>query len=277
MKTDGHTHTQYCLHGSMEETELFILRAIELGFDSYSVTEHPPLPSSFKESLAYNKEVIDRISMKEQTLNEYITHMYQLKKKYKDKIMLKVGLEIDYLPDHCDWVRNLLNDFGPYLDDSLISVHFLKGKGGYRCVDLQPSDVQEGLISEYNSYEGMQLEYYRVMEELLYSNLGANKPKRIGHYTLCRIFQHTLTEVNHEPSRIVEERAIKLLEKVKEMKYALDFNVAGLYKPYCLEPYPYRTIVEACKSLRIPLIYGSDSHSVKDIGRAYDIYEKFIQ
>ena len=41
-KRDGHTHTEFCPHGSRESTELFIRRAIELGFETYSLTEHPP-------------------------------------------------------------------------------------------------------------------------------------------------------------------------------------------------------------------------------------------
>ncbi|WP_124727412.1 PHP domain-containing protein [Staphylospora marina] len=42
MKTDGHTHTHYCPHGSGEETAKYIERAIELGFEIYVLTEHPP-------------------------------------------------------------------------------------------------------------------------------------------------------------------------------------------------------------------------------------------
>ncbi len=49
MKRDGHTHTEFCPHGSGEDVELFILKAIKLGFTEYSITEHNPLPKRFYE------------------------------------------------------------------------------------------------------------------------------------------------------------------------------------------------------------------------------------
>ncbi|MFD1901280.1 PHP domain-containing protein [Enterococcus termitis] len=48
MKRDGHTHTEYCPHGNVEDTELLIQKAISLGFKEYSITEHAPLPKGIE-------------------------------------------------------------------------------------------------------------------------------------------------------------------------------------------------------------------------------------
>ena len=39
MKWDGHTHTKFCYHGSNAAEELYIDRAIELGFERYTISD----------------------------------------------------------------------------------------------------------------------------------------------------------------------------------------------------------------------------------------------
>ena len=58
MKKEGHTHTEFCPHGSGEDVELFIQKAIQLGFTEYSITEHNPLPKSFMDQASGAHEAI---------------------------------------------------------------------------------------------------------------------------------------------------------------------------------------------------------------------------
>lgn len=58
MKREGHTHTEFCPHGSGEDVELFIIKAIELGFTEYSITEHNPLPTRFINQASGAKEAL---------------------------------------------------------------------------------------------------------------------------------------------------------------------------------------------------------------------------
>jgi histidinol-phosphatase (PHP family) len=272
MKVDGHTHTQYCPHGSGEDTELFIQKAIELGFDTYTVSEHPPLPKSFIDKLPYKPKTIESLCMKEHDLDNYIREMHKLKEKYRDVIQIKVGLEIDYLPEYTDWTKNLLNEYGTYLDDGLLSIHFLKGSDCWRCVDLDPEDFNNGLVKHYSSFKEVQMQYYKTLEEALFADLGPYKPKRIGHLTLCQKFQRYFKEdqLNQEVKDIIEH----ILHQIKKMKCSLDYNMAGLFKPYCLEPYPSYWIVNRCRQLGIQLIYGSDAHAVNELGRGYNVYAR---
>ncbi|HHY21833.1 MAG TPA: PHP domain-containing protein, partial [Bacilli bacterium] len=46
---DGHVHTPFCPHGSKDELEEYVLRAIELGLTGLTFTEHAPLPLSFED------------------------------------------------------------------------------------------------------------------------------------------------------------------------------------------------------------------------------------
>ncbi|SFJ69564.1 histidinol-phosphatase HisJ [Thermoflavimicrobium dichotomicum] len=269
MKIDGHTHTHYCPHGSGEETAKYIEKAIELDFDVYVLTEHPPLPASFRNQLPYSEELISSLAMKEADLDSYIKEMHKLKQKYKDRIQIRVGLELDYLPEHLDWTRYLLKEYDGYLDETILSVHFLKGVNGWRCVDLTPEDYKEGLIEYYGDFHSVQKVYYQTLQEAICTF----HPTRVGHLTLCQKFQHYFANGLYIPEE-TRKQILSILSIIKQQGCSLDFNTAGLYKKYCLEPYPSSWIVQKACEWEIPLIFGSDAHAVDQVGRSYDIYLK---
>lgn len=265
MKIDGHTHTHYCPHGSGDHVELMIQRAIELGFDEYHITEHSPIPSTFKCRLQ-PLEVIDSLAMNEEEVDDYIKEMIDLKRKYKDIITVKVGFELDYLPMDTEWTKHFLNEYGSYCDTGILSVHFLEGQNGWRCIDYQAEDTLDGLVNYYGSTEDFQLAYYEIVKQSIIVDLGQNKPKRIGHMTLCNKFKQFL---EWEETINVKQNQIDLLQLMKQERYELDVNTAGLFKPYCRETYPPTDLIEYARQLQIPLVYGSDSHCVEDVGRGY--------
>ena len=76
---DGHTHTEFCPHGSGEEVEKFIQKAIQFGFTEYSITEHNPLPKQFMETAAGPKEAIVTGGIALNDVERYLK-MHQLKK-----------------------------------------------------------------------------------------------------------------------------------------------------------------------------------------------------
>lgn len=269
LKRDGHTHTHYCLHGSGEHAEEFVLRAIELGFQVYSFTEHLPLPDSFLREFDYPQTVKEAFGFLNDDLDGYFKEMLALKKKYKDQIELLVGLEIDYLADEHQYLRAVLKEYGPFLEDGLLSVHIIEGQGGWRCVDLSPADFQTSLIDYYGSYEKAQLAYYQTIKQAMQADLGPYKPKRISHLTLCNKFQHYFGQAGVVSEKL-KETVGDLLLYMKEHGYSIDANMSGLHREYCLEPYPAPWIFEMAKKLKIPLIYGSDAHQVKNVGRSYE-------
>ena len=271
MKRDGHTHTHFCLHGSGEPTEEYITRAIELGFQIYSVTEHLPYSEQFLQSIPYPAKIKDSLKIKGGDFGLYIKEMHKLKNKFKDKIRLLVGSEVDYLPGETSHTRMMLQEYGPYLEDSLLSVHFIKGHQGWRAVDQDPRDYEDGLLTCYSGYEEIQLEYYRMVKEALMADLGPYKPKRIAHLTLCNKFQCCFNPDNRTGER-VKKAVLDLLAYMRRHGYSLDVNAAGLYKEYCREIYPSPWIIKMAVEMGIPLVYGSDAHSVKDVGRGYEVY-----
>ena len=75
-KWDGHTHSEFCKHGSGEKTSYLVERAIELGFNKYSITEHAPLPID----LFGNSEIAQEFTLLQDELENYLEHLVELKK-----------------------------------------------------------------------------------------------------------------------------------------------------------------------------------------------------
>jgi histidinol-phosphatase (PHP family) len=261
-RRDGHTHTQFCPHGSGEATELFVRRAIELGFESYSLTEHPPLPKDFKDPTPDNSCGIRWLE-----LDPYLDHAYALKRQFASQIDVQVGLEVDYIPGFEGPIREMLNRYGSQLEDSLLSIHFLEGKGGWRCVDMSPEDFQDGLVDVYGSVEAVHSAYWNAVRQAVEADLGAHKPARIGHLNLAHKFQLKHPIQNPQAFR---PQVLEILDLLQARGMELDLNAAGLFKPDCREIYPAPWIIEEALKRGISFVYGSDTHSVKGVGQGFE-------
>jgi len=264
LKVDGHTHTQFCPHGSGDHVENMIERAIELGFEEYHITEHTPVPDSFMKLLEPKDKLLDNGSMPEDEVDRYIKEMLAVKQKYKNKIKIKVGFEVDYLPTEITWTKNFLQEYGKYCDTGLISIHYMEALQDWRCVDFSPEDVTNYLIPKYGSLESYQKAYYELVRESVLVDLGAYKPRKVAHLTVVDKFQKVIGVTDSET---INQQIFELLRLIKEKNYCLDYNHAGLFKPFCGETYPPKKVVEQAIGLEIELIYGSDAHSIADIGR----------
>lgn len=256
---DGHIHTPYCPHGTKDTFQDYIERALDLGYTEITFTEHAPLPINFEDTTPAKDS-----AMALNRLEAYFHDLDEIKQEYRGKIKINTGLEVDYIEGYEDEIRLFLKEYGTYLDDAILSVHFLKHNGQYDCLDYSP-EFFAAMIDRYGSIDAIYERYYETVLKSVLADLGPYKPKRIGHITLVHKFQKKFPV-----SRKFEPEIIELLDAIKAQGYELDYNGAGTAKPLCREPYPPIWIVEKAKSMDIPLIYGSDAHQKKDLnqGRA---------
>jgi histidinol-phosphatase (PHP family) len=275
MKWDGHTHSEFCPHGSGEDTELFIRSAIKQGMTDYSITEHAPLPSDFLARCAGAQKAIDTAGISINDVEPYLNKMNQLKQKYRSELNVHIGFEVDYLSDYEDWTRDFLNEYGKYSDDRILSLHFLPGKGGYRAIDYSAEDYHQGIVAFYGSFQYAQEAYFEMMRHMLKSDLGIYKPKRIGHMTLCRKFKNYFAKEDTIYVKPTRRLIDCFLNEVALGEYALDYNTSGMFKEWCGEPYPPDELVSLAVKKHIPLVFGSDAHFSKDVGGGYERFERW--
>lgn len=255
---DGHIHSPYCPHGTEDSFELYVEEAIKKGLKEITFTEHMPLPGNFMDP-----EFLKECALPIDKVENYIQDLETLKAKYKQKIKINTSFEVDYVDGYEEKIKELLNLYGNRLEDAILSVHFIKLEDGYYCVDISPKEF--GKLSEkIGGVAKLYDKYYETLLKAIKADLGEYKPKRIGHPTLVRIF-------NSEYA--LEYTNIDLLEEVvKEIKirdYEVDFNTAGLRKPYCKEIYPSGIFAELVERYGVRVVYGSDAHTALDVGRDF--------
>lgn len=265
MKRDGHIHTPFCPHGSKDTLIQYVEKAIENGFTEISFTEHAPLPKGF----------IDPTPDKDSGMNpihllDYFKQLQQLKNDYLSQIKINIGLEVDYITGFEQQTRNFLDEFGPFLDDAILSVHFLKAKDEYVCIDFS-EEVYIQFAQAVGGIAPMYELYYETVKQSILADLGPFKPKRIGHPTLIHKFQLAHDENVDDAAHIKE-----LLTLMKTHHYELDFNSAGLSKAFCKEPYPPVAYAQYAKNLQIPIVFGSDAHTAQDLHQHFEFLQQKI-
>lgn len=84
-----HGHTTRCGHADFDMTdEMFVEEAVEAGFEKIAFTDHMP----FKDRLTC--EIGTRMDISEKKY--YFSSIDYLKEKYKDKIKIEKGFEIEF-------------------------------------------------------------------------------------------------------------------------------------------------------------------------------------
>ena len=95
-RRDGHVHSHYCPHGSNDSFEMYLENAINKGIYEITFTEHMTMPEDIViEGMESN--FLDSVSPSIENMDKYINEVRYYKEKYKDKIKINVGLEVDYL------------------------------------------------------------------------------------------------------------------------------------------------------------------------------------
>jgi histidinol-phosphatase (PHP family) len=258
MLTDGHIHTPFCPHGSKDSFEEYIERAIELGFIEISFTEHAPLPKNFQDPTPEKDS-----AMRFEDVDEYISILTTLKEKYVRKIKINIGFEIDFIEGFEEETKKFLQTYGPKINDSILSVHFLKYNERYFCLDFSPETFGE-MVEIFGSISSIHRAYYQTVLASIQADLGEYKPKRIGHITLVNKFRKKF------PCRTnFQEEILTILTEMKKRGYQLDYNGAGTAKPLCQETYPPDWVIKLAIKHHIPIVYGSDAHSAKDLGQGF--------
>ncbi|MDA1477623.1 histidinol-phosphatase HisJ [Bacillus changyiensis] len=264
IKHDAHVHSPFCPHGSKDEFRKYIEELCKKNFHFVTFTEHAPLPTSFEDPTPTKDS-----AMTYSELEHYIESLNNLKKEYKGQINILVGLEVDYIRICENETKAMLDTYGPYLDDGILSVHFLPAGSSHICLDYDEKAFQQ-LIKYYGHIEQVYRAYYREIHASILSALGSFKPKRIGHITLIKkfieLFPYTMSE--H-----VRQSAATCLAEVAKHGLELDFNTAGLRKPHADGIYLEKWMITEAKQKNIPLVYGSDAHQARDAGFGYEFFE----
>lgn len=265
---NGHTHTEFCPHGSGEDTELFIKKAIKSGFKTYTITEHFPMAPGFYQVAKGSKHAITTAAMPLEELPAYFEKMNYLKKKYSGFIKILVGFEVDYIEQFTDWTSQMLTKYQSQIDDAILSVHFLPTKAGLRAVDESYADFCDGVLKEYQTPVQTANAYLKTILQAVEWQTG-NKPKRYGHITLYRKWNRDFPEATVWKDSQTLELVDEILDHVQKNQEMLDCNMSGLKRVTQQEPALTWAIIQQAREKGIKLVYGADAHAVSAVNQGY--------
>jgi HisJ family histidinol phosphate phosphatase len=100
MRSNYHTHTRWCRHGT-GEIEDYAKYAVKLGLVELAITEHVPLPGD-----------PDRVRMLSREFSAYDADLNRVVAGYSKKIRIRKGFECEYYPWMLDTYRAYKERFG---------------------------------------------------------------------------------------------------------------------------------------------------------------------
>ncbi|MGO8679094.1 MAG: histidinol-phosphatase HisJ family protein [Limisphaerales bacterium] len=230
---DYHLHTPLCRHATGQPIEL-AARAAELGFREIGFSDHNPMP----------RDDFDDWRMRDSQLEEYVG-LVTAARRAQPQLNIKLALEVDYLPEAEDWIRDLA---ARYPWDYLIgSVHYLWG--GWAIDNPRQ-------MSSWKDHEP--LEIWTLYFERLAMAAQSGLFDIIGHADLCKKFCFY-------PKEDCAPLYARFLEAAARAGVAMELNTAGLRKD-CREIYPCRRLVQMAAEARVPITFGSDAHAPEEVG-----------
>lgn len=239
--TNFHTHCNFC--DGFGEAEEYVLMALEKGFTSLGFSSHAPL--------GFDNEW----TMRDDDLPVYLKHIEELKEKYRDRIKIYRGLEIDYFPH--------INRFELFssrnLDFSLGAVHVIKEGEEYFSVDGSTEELDKLYEQHYDS-DGDRLAagYYSRMRDMILQG-GFDI---IAHLDLLKKLNKN-NRYFDESSLLYRKEVCDTLDCIDIKSQLLEVNTGAMSRGYTDTPYPSPWILNECKKRDIRIILNSDCHNPK--------------
>jgi histidinol-phosphatase (PHP family) len=239
MKVDLHNHTVLCNHATGSVNE-YVEAAIAQGTEYFGFSDHAPMEYDYEYRMSF-----DQIELYEQLVRS-------VQERYKEKITVLLGYEVDYLPGYMD--DRILKRPCDYL---IGSVHFID-EWGFDNPDY------------IHKYEGADMDViYTRYFELIEAMALCGKFDIVGHLDLLKVF-------NFFPKTDIRLLAQKALKAIKKANMVIEINVSGLRKPVS-EAYPSPMLLESIAQLAIPITFSSDAHRPDQVGMFTNEVESLLR
>lgn len=245
-KFNYHSHTYRCGHADLDmKDEDYIKEYIEMGFEKIAFTDHCP-----------EKNKIDKrpnIRMEYEQKNEYIDTIKKLKEKYKNKIKIEVGYEIEYIPGDEENLRELKNE----ADKIILGQHFIYDNNKNLKYIGQSEFSDEELI-KYSEY--------------IQKAMKLKLPNIIAHPDMYMMNRKEFGKIENEVAKIICESAEKY-------DIPLEINLNNIFAKTYYENrklnndsfekqkeklknvfYPCKDFWKVASNYNIKVLYGIDTH-----------------
>lgn len=237
-----HTHTPFC--DGKNTAEEMVRHAIELGYESIGFSGHSYTP--------FDPEP----SMSEKGTEEYAAEIIRLKGKYRGKIEIYLGIELD--------IFSKKNDF-PF-DYVIGSAHYLNMDGNYVTVD-DTYAIAESITNEY--FGGDWLAYAEAYYATVKDVAEVTECDIVGHFDLVTKFNEN-SKCFDENSERYRAAAIDAMRHVMRRCNVFEVNTGAIYRKKRSTPYPAEFLLRELNKMGGEIVFSSDSHDAEGLGFRFE-------
>lgn len=238
-----HTHTYRCGHATGSEEE-YVKKGIENGVKNIGFSEHMPLRFSDGSESSFRLPVCDA--------EDYTKTIKTLGEKYKDKVNIKVGFEMEYYPE-C--FEKMLNDAVSYGAEYLIlGQHYL---------------CPENTNPAHTSMATDSLDVLEKYVDLIISAMRKNVYTYVAHPDVLNFTGDV---------KVYQETMRKICVESRNKNIPLEINFMGIRND---RNYPNDAFWQIVGEEKSPVTFGFDAHDVESafdkesICKAYKMVKKF--
>jgi len=241
---DCHMHSTYS-DGSSSIDQL-AESALEKGLNTIVITDHMPLPFP------------TRYAMEPDKIEDYRNDIHRAKKKFSPDLTIMAGLEMEYLPGHLDWIKQIVD---LKWDMLLVSIHGIEsGRGGpnqsHFMVNGREDEFKNTLEKVFkNDIQAFCTRYYALIREAAATGWF----DVVGHMDVIKKHNRN-NRYFDEHSGWYTALIQNTLDTIAENKMQIEINTNGHNHPAGTF-YPSAWIIRDAREKGIPIILGSDAHA----------------
>ncbi len=224
-KFNLHTHTYRCNHARGEDED-FVLAAIENGYTTMGFSDHAPY--IFPEGISYYSD----FRMKPYRTQGYADSINALKEKYKDKIDIKLGFEVEWYPELIEKELEYLKSFN--YDYLILGQHHIS--------------------NEYDKaarYTGRKTRKVKHLDMYISQVLSAAKSGEIAYIAHPDIINFAGNE------KIYAQKMEEFVKELKEIDVPLEYNFLGYTGK---RQYPNPVFWKLVSKYKNRTVIGLDAH-----------------
>ena len=232
-----HTHTTFCDgKGTVEE---MILEAIRLGLSEIGFSSH-----SYIKDATY--------TLKQNTVDEYISTVREMADKYKGQIKIYLGIEADVRSDI---------DLSPF-DYVIGSAHYVFAGGVRFDVDHSVECTRNAIENYFGNDPYAYCEAYFEEVSKIYESTHCDI---IGHFDLLTKFieRDPIFSTSHPRYIAARDRALDVLLKTPAV---FEVNTGAISRGYRTSPYPEDAVLMRLRESGRSVVVNTDCHSVSGLG-----------
>lgn len=233
---DYHVHTNLCNHASGTMPQ-YVEQAIAAGLTEICFLDH----------LTINEKGRG-LSMTPAQVPLYFYAAKRLAHYYRQRIAVKVGLEIDFSPAYIQSAEAVINRFA--FDVIGGSVHFVED---YNIVSSRAADLSAGPPEDI-LYE----QYLYCLQKMVDSRIFD---------VVCHI--DVVKKFGRQPPAWFHENLDEILTKIGYNGLTVEINTSGFIHP-AKSSYPDSRTVKKCAEKGIFVTLGSDAHRPDQVGQYFD-------